>query len=109
MFLILITQTAISEDEKTVRRTGYAADGQLWVSKVLLELVNLEKDTKHTVRLGIKAEDAKEEEGLRDKTLQVIERLKEVRIEITVLYRLKLNFFSPSLIKNMQQMVLNFC
>lgn len=64
-------------DDKFVRRMGCAADGEFWVSKVLSCLVNLEKDTKHVVRLGVKEEDARDNEN-RGSALQMIEKLKNV-------------------------------
>ncbi|KIJ37708.1 hypothetical protein M422DRAFT_259809, partial [Sphaerobolus stellatus SS14] len=75
------TTTVKKGEDKTIRRVGCAADGELWAFKVLMGLVNLEKDTKHTIRLGIKDEDAKEEESLRDRTLRAIEKLKVVKAE----------------------------
>lgn len=48
------------------------------MSKVLLGIVDLAKDSKHFLRLGLTEEEVHEELVLTDKALEVIERLKAV-------------------------------
>ncbi|KAF8580676.1 hypothetical protein K439DRAFT_1393490 [Ramaria rubella] len=69
-------------DEKTVRNTGVASDGELWVSKVLLDIVALEKDTKHVLRLGPDEQEVEEDGALRDRTLRLLGRLKTVKLDL---------------------------
>lgn len=57
---------------------GVASDGELWVSKVLLEIVDLARDSKHVVRLGFSEEELREELILTDRAMEVLERLKVV-------------------------------
>jgi hypothetical protein len=78
IFSITLVLIRTLVDDKTHRSTGVASDDELWVSKVLHGIVTLEKDTKHVVRLGLGDEEAQEEAVLRDRTLEVVARLKEV-------------------------------
>lgn len=72
----LTTQTTLSEDDKTIRSTGCASDGQLWVSKVLSQVLEFEKDSNHVVRLEM---DDEEDVSLRVQTVEVLAMLKTVR------------------------------
>ena len=54
-----------------------ASDGELWVSKVLYGIVTLEKDITHVTRLG-PGDEAHVEAALRDRTLEVMEKLRDV-------------------------------
>ncbi|KAF8522098.1 DNA polymerase phi-domain-containing protein [Hysterangium stoloniferum] len=75
----LTTQTTLlKKDDKTVRSTGCASDGQLWMSKVLSQVLELEKDSKHVVRLGM---DDEEDASLRDQAVEVLAMLKTLRPE----------------------------
>lgn len=86
-----------SDGDKTVRATGVASDGELWVSKVLHGIVALEKDTKHVVRLGLGDEEVQEEAVLRDQTLEVVERLKNVSaVSTSLLHRSRVHCISGS-------------
>ena len=55
---------------------GVASDGAFWVSKVLRSIAELETDTKH-VSLIIDFMD--DHDGLRKKTIETVDSLKEVR------------------------------
>jgi DNA polymerase phi len=73
--LIGTTTTTKTEDGKTVKATGTAADGQLWVSKVLASVERFENDPKHIVVVSVVDE---EERALRMKARDVITGLKTV-------------------------------
>lgn len=64
--------------EKSVKVTGATSDGELWVSKILLEVVDLARDSKHLIRLGLTEEESQEELSLMDRALAIIERLQAV-------------------------------
>lgn len=62
--------------DKTVKVTGVASDGQLWISKCLSTIEQLLNDTKHLKWL---AEIDEEERVLRQSALQLVRRLSKVR------------------------------
>ncbi|EGO20980.1 hypothetical protein SERLADRAFT_452123 [Serpula lacrymans var. lacrymans S7.9] len=66
--------TAIKIGDKIQKASAVAADGELWVSKVLSRIEQLEKDTKHVSSL---AEDDEEDVALRTRALQVVKKLKK--------------------------------
>ncbi|OCH90301.1 hypothetical protein OBBRIDRAFT_887807 [Obba rivulosa] len=67
--------TVLKGDSKTLKSSAVAADGEFWISKVLATIEQLEKDTKHVTPLN---EADEEEQELRPKARQLIERLGSV-------------------------------
>ena len=63
-------------DDKTAKVAAVAPDGQFWISKVLSTIEELEKDTKHVTLLSEVDED---EQAVRRKARELIERLHKVR------------------------------
>jgi hypothetical protein len=75
---LLTTSWRCVGDEKSCRVTGAASDGELWASKVFLEIVDLARNGKYVVRLGLTEKEARKELALMDRTLEVMEILKTV-------------------------------
>ncbi|KAJ3812332.1 DNA polymerase phi-domain-containing protein [Lentinula aff. lateritia] len=67
--------TTIESDNTKVKIAGLAADGELWVTKVLSTIEELKQDTKHVSYI---AEIDEEEEVLRAKVREVVAQLKKV-------------------------------
>ncbi|KAJ4495629.1 DNA polymerase phi-domain-containing protein [Lentinula lateritia] len=67
--------TTIESDNAKVKIAGVAADGELWVTKVLSTIEELKQDTKHVSSI---AEIDEEEEVLRAKVREVVAKLKKV-------------------------------
>ncbi|KAJ3791837.1 DNA polymerase phi-domain-containing protein [Lentinula aff. detonsa] len=63
------------EDNSKVKVAGAAADGELWVDKVLSSIEELKQDTKHLTSV---MEVDEEEEALRLKVREVVAQLKKV-------------------------------
>ncbi|KAJ3735465.1 DNA polymerase phi-domain-containing protein [Lentinula guzmanii] len=63
------------EDNSKVKVAGAAADGELWVDKVLYSIEELKQDTKHLTSI---MEVDEEEETLRLKVREVVAQLKKV-------------------------------
>ena len=70
---------ALADDSKASKVTGVAADGRLWVSRVLATVDALEKDAKHVKPLE---EVDEEDAALRLKTREVLSRLKDVSLPL---------------------------
>lgn len=64
-----------SDDEKTQKVAGAAADGSFWVSKVVVTIEQLEKDSKHVEPL-FEFDDA--EKAIHEKAREVVTGLRKV-------------------------------
>ncbi|KAJ4488037.1 DNA polymerase phi-domain-containing protein [Lentinula aciculospora] len=67
--------TTIAGDNAKVKVAGAAADGELWVGKVLSTIEELKQDTKH-VSSVVEADN--EEEALRSKARELVDKLQKV-------------------------------
>ncbi|CAL1703687.1 unnamed protein product [Somion occarium] len=67
--------SVVQTDDKNIKVSAVASDGQFWVSKVLSTIERLDKDTKHVRRI-VEAEE--EEEELRQKARELASRLSKI-------------------------------
>jgi hypothetical protein len=68
------------KEDKTVKASAVASDGEFWVAKVLKTIKTLEADTKH---ISILIEVDEEDQSLRQKAQELVVKLKNVILSLS--------------------------